>query len=78
MKTLYETKNLVNAANQLGIPPATASRMLGKLREIFNDELFTRCAGGLAATWRAAQAMPDVERLLDVRTATLRFPTSPV
>ena len=65
MKTLYETKNLVNAANQLGIPPATASRMLGKLREIFNDELFTRCAGGLAATWRAAQAMPDVERLLD-------------
>ena len=39
LKTLYETKNLVNAANQLGIPPATASRMLGKLREVFNDEL---------------------------------------
>lgn len=63
-KTLYETKNLVNAANQLGIPPATASRMLGKLREVFNDELFTRCSGGLAATWRTTQAMPDVIRLL--------------
>ena len=64
LKTLYETKNLVNAANQLGIPPATASRMLGKLREVFNDELFTRCSGGLAATWRTTQAMPDVIRLL--------------
>lgn len=63
-KTLYETKNLVNAANQLGIPPATASRMLGKLREVFNDELFTRCSGGLAASWRTTQAMPDVIRLL--------------
>ena len=64
LKTLYKTKNLVNAANQLGIPPATASRMLGKLREVFNDELFTRCSGGLAATWRTTQAMPDVIRLL--------------
>ena len=26
-KTLYETQNLVNAAYQLGIPPATASSL---------------------------------------------------
>lgn len=64
-KTLYETQNLVNAAYQLGIPPATASRLLAKLRETFNDELFTRCAGGLAATWRATELMPQVRRLLD-------------
>lgn len=42
LKTLYETKNLVNAANQLGIPPATASRMLGKLREVTLHALLGR------------------------------------
>lgn len=48
-KTLYKTQNLVNAAYQLGIPPATASRLLAKLRETFKDELFTRCDGTHAA-----------------------------
>ena len=65
LKTLYETQNLVNAANQLGYAPATASRMLARLRAIFDDELFTRCAGGLAATWRTTELMPQVRRLLD-------------
>lgn len=64
-KTLYKTQNLVNAAYQLGIPPATASRLLAKLRETFKDELFTRCAGGLAATWRVTELMPQVCRILD-------------
>lgn len=64
-KTLYETQNLVNAAYQLGIPPATASRLLAKLRETFKDELFTRCSGGLAATWRATELMPQVRAILN-------------
>lgn len=65
LKTLYETQNLVNAAGQLGMPPATASRMLARLRTTLGDDLFTRCAGGLSPTWRTKELMPQVRRILD-------------
>ncbi len=63
-KTLFETRNLVAAANALQLPAATASRMLSKLRAAFDDELFTRCATGLTPNWRAKEAMPLVQQLL--------------
>ncbi len=63
-KTLYETRNLVAAANEVQVPAATASRMLSKLRGAFDDDLFTRCATGLTPNWRAQEAMPVVEQLL--------------
>ncbi len=63
-KTLFETRNLVAAANTLQLPAATASRMLSKLRAAFDDELFTRCATGLTPNWRAKEAMPLVQQLL--------------
>lgn len=65
LKTLCDTQNLVNAANQLGLSPATASRLLGKLREAFGDELFTRSSGGLAPTWRMTELLPQVRTVLD-------------
>lgn len=46
-RTLCATHNLQRAASQLGMPQATASCSLTKLREAFEDELFTRCSGGL-------------------------------
>lgn len=65
LKTLCDTQNLVNAANQLGLAPATASRLLGKLREAFGDELFTRSSGGLVPTWRMTELLPQVRTVLD-------------
>lgn len=65
LKTLYETQNLVNAAGQLGLPPATASRMLARLRSSLGDELFTRCSSGLTPTWRTRELMPQVRRILE-------------
>ena len=64
-RTLCKTCNLAAAANSLGIPAATASRMLGKLREAFGDELFTRTATGLVPNWRAQRAVPHVQTLLE-------------
>ena len=51
--TLCAPHNLQRAASQLGMPQATASRSLTKLREAFEDELFTRCSGGLTPTPKA-------------------------
>lgn len=72
LKALVETQNLVRAAQSLDMPAATASRTLARLRDLFGDTLFTRCAGGLTPTARAlelaakAQAvLSDMEKLLE-------------
>lgn len=72
LKALVETQNLVRAAQSLDMPAATASRTLARLRDLFCDTLFTRCAGGLTPTARAlelaakAQAvLSDMDKLLE-------------
>lgn len=50
---LYELRNLSEAADATGISPSAASRMLGKLRELFGDELFHRYAHGMTPTVRS-------------------------
>lgn len=63
--TLFETKNLNEAAHQLGMPAPSASRLLAKMREIFEDPLFTRWAQGMRPTQRAVQMVPIVRTILD-------------
>lgn len=63
-KVLYETRNLLKAAEQIGLPAATASRTLARLRDTFGDELFTRCAGGLTPTFAAHDLIDRVDLLL--------------
>ena len=63
-QVLCETHNLGKAALKLNIPQATVSRMLSRLRQIFDDELFTRCAGGLSPTAKALKLESKVDRLL--------------
>lgn len=64
-QVLCETHNLGKAALKLNIPQATVSRMLSRLRQIFDDELFTRCAGGLSPTAKALALESKIDRLLD-------------
>lgn len=45
-------------------PQATASRSLTKLREAFEDELFTRCSGGLTPTPKALALEPKVAAVI--------------
>ena len=63
-RTLCAPHNLQRAASQLGMPQATASRSLTKLREAFEDELFTRCSGGLTPTPKALALEPKVAAVI--------------
>lgn len=64
-RTLCSTHNLQRAASQLGMPLATASRSLTKLREAFDDELFMRCSGGLSPTPKALALEAKVSAVIE-------------
>lgn len=61
---IYKTKNVTRAAENLGLPQSTVSLGLGKLREHFNDRLFSRTAKGMEPTPRAENAIEDVRRAI--------------
>ena len=61
---IYKTRNVTRAAENLGLPQSTVSLCLGKLREHFNDRLFSRTANGMEPTPRAANAIADVRLAL--------------
>jgi DNA-binding transcriptional LysR family regulator len=61
---IYKTRNVTRAADNLGLPQSTVSLGLGKLREHFNDRLFSRTAKGMEPTPRAENAIGDVRRAL--------------
>lgn len=64
LKALCQTHNLASAAILAEMPVSTASRLLSAMRERFEDELFTRCSGGLAPTARMCRLLPKVNTLL--------------
>ncbi|MRW89211.1 LysR family transcriptional regulator [Duganella sp. FT80W] len=59
---IYKTRNVTRAADNLTLPQSTVSLALGKLREHFNDRLFSRTAKGMEPTPRAQNAIEDVRR----------------
>jgi DNA-binding transcriptional LysR family regulator len=59
---IYKTRNVTRAAGNLGLPQSTVSIGLAKLREHFNDRLFSRTAKGMEPTPRAENAIADVRR----------------
>ncbi|MFC5458736.1 LysR family transcriptional regulator [Massilia niabensis] len=61
---IYKTRNVTRAAENLALPQSTVSLGLGKLREHFNDRLFSRTAKGMEPTPRAENAIADVRRAL--------------
>jgi DNA-binding transcriptional LysR family regulator len=61
---IYKTRNVTRAAENLGLPQSTVSLGLGKLREHFNDRLFSRTAKGMEPTPRAENAIADVRMAL--------------
>jgi DNA-binding transcriptional LysR family regulator len=57
---VYKTGNVTRAATNLGLPQSTVSVGLARLREHFNDRLFSRTAKGMLPTPRAQNAIGDV------------------
>jgi DNA-binding transcriptional LysR family regulator len=61
---IFKTGNVTRAAHNLGLPQSSVSLALAKLREHFNDQLFSRTAKGMVPTPRAQNAIEDVRRAI--------------
>lgn len=59
---LSRMHSLTRTASALGLSVATVSRMLGAVREIFDDELFVRSGNSMAPTRRMTALVPKLER----------------
>ncbi|WP_461536010.1 LysR family transcriptional regulator [Spongorhabdus nitratireducens] len=53
LHVLLEERNVTRAAGRLNLTQPAISRNLARLRQLFNDPLFTRTPKGLAPTPRA-------------------------
>jgi DNA-binding transcriptional LysR family regulator len=68
LQVLLEERNVTRAAERLNVSQPALSKTLQKLRETFDDELFTRTAHGLIPTPRAeslGQGLPEALEQLD-------------
>ena len=63
---IYTEKNLTKAGQVLGITQPAVSNALSRLREQFNDELFTRGANGMSPTPTAENMIGDIRNALDL------------
>lgn len=68
LQVLLEERNVTRAAERLAVSQPALSKTLQKLRETFDDELFTRTAHGLIPTPRAEElgrGLPEALEQLD-------------
>lgn len=63
LKALLETESLSKTAAYLGIPISSASRDLGKLREVFEDNLFVFSGSRLVPTTKMLKLGKKLEQL---------------
>ncbi|MBS0640507.1 MAG: LysR substrate-binding domain-containing protein [Acetobacteraceae bacterium] len=64
-EVVFETGSITRGADRLGLTQPTTSHALGRLREAFKDDLFTRSGHGVAPTPTARQIYPQIKKALD-------------
>lgn len=64
LHVLLEEQNVSRAAERLFITQSAMSKTLSRLRELFDDPLFTRSAHGMVPTPRAVELHAELESLL--------------
>jgi DNA-binding transcriptional LysR family regulator len=67
----YRLRKLTAVAQRLGMTQSAVSHALGRLREIFEDELFLRRPFGVEPTQRARDLAPRVETIVRLTQETL-------
>ena len=65
LQILLEERNVTRAAERLSVSQPALSKTLQKLRDSFEDELFTRTAHGLVPTPRAEELAHELPALLE-------------
>ena len=68
---IYTEKNLTKAGQVLGITQPAVRNALSRLRELFDDELFTRTSKGMIPTPVANQIISDVRNALSLMQNTI-------
>lgn len=68
---LYETRSVTRTAERMSITQPSVSHALGRLRKQFNDNLFSRSAGGLKPTERAVAVYPMLRQAIEVIETTM-------
>jgi DNA-binding transcriptional LysR family regulator len=68
---IYTERNLTKAGEVLGITQPAVSNALSRLRETFDDELFTRTSKGMVPTAVAQNIIEDVRTALSLFRNTL-------
>ena len=61
LQILLEERNVTRAAERLSVSQPALSKTLQKLRDSFEDELFTRTAHGLVPTPRAGSSGSTIQ-----------------
>lgn len=64
-QVLLEERNVTRAAERLFLTQSAMSKALGRLREVFDDPLFTRTASGMVPTPRAETVAAQLPQLLE-------------
>lgn len=64
LQALFEERSVSRAAERLFITQSAMSKTLGRLRQLFDDPLFTRSGGAMVPTARAEQIAAELTRVL--------------
>ncbi|PLW68785.1 LysR family transcriptional regulator [Pseudohalioglobus lutimaris] len=76
LEALLEERSVSRAAERLYITQSAMSKTLGRLRELFDDQLFVRRGSGMVPTPRAEQieaSLPDVLQAVQAMVRPLSF-----
>ena len=68
---IYTERNLTKAGEVLGITQPAVSNALSRLRETFDDDLFTRTSKGMVPTAVAQNIIEDVRSALSLFRNTI-------
>ncbi|HLI67910.1 MAG TPA: LysR substrate-binding domain-containing protein [Caulobacteraceae bacterium] len=65
-RELLARRRASEVAAQLGLSPSAISHALGRLRDLFGEQLFVRRSHGLEPTQRALELAPKIEALIEL------------
>jgi len=75
LEALLRRRNVTRAADDMGLSQPAMSRALQRLRDVLEDPLLVRGAGGLIPTPRALALLPSLSAALDGLGSIYREPT---
>jgi len=65
-RELLRTRRASRVAERLGLSQSAISHALGRLRDLFDDQLFIRRPHGFEPTRRALELGPQIDRIIDL------------